>query len=86
MLLVAQGKGKINQLGYNKKTKEYVYFHKGQEIWREKGDDKLLNYCNSVRVNNTYADEKELEKYPVWNKYSESCQEFEKQYWKQLGY
>jgi len=47
MLLVTQGKGKINQLGFDKKTSEYVYFHKGREIWREKGDNGLLVnfYC-----------------------------------------
>jgi len=36
MLLVTQGRGRINQLGYDKKTHEYVYIHKGEEIWREK--------------------------------------------------
>lgn len=78
MLLVTEGKRKENQLGYNKKTKEYVYFHKGVEIWREKGDDQLLNYFNEVRANCTFFDEKEVEQNPVWKKYCESCEAFEK--------
>ena len=78
MLLVTQGKGRINQLGYNKKTQEYVYFHKGVEIWREKGDTTLLNYFNDLRINYGCLEEKEIEKLStahIWEKYSKSCQE-----------
>lgn len=78
MLLVTQGRGRINQLGYNKKTSEYVYFHCGKEVWREKGDDSLLNYFNSLRASNSCIDEKEVAKYPVWKKYEESCDYYER--------
>ena len=36
MYLVTEGKRKENQLGYAPKTQEYVCFHHGKEIWREK--------------------------------------------------
>lgn len=78
MLLVTEGRGKVNQLGFNKKTSEYVYFHKGKEIWREKGDDGLLNYFNSIRSSYSCIDEEQVRKYPIWNKYEESCNEFER--------
>lgn len=73
MLLVTEGRGKVNQLGFDKKTSEYVYFHKGKEIWREKGDDSLLNYFNSLRERHLCINEEEISKYPVWKKYCESC-------------
>jgi hypothetical protein len=78
MLLVTEGKYKINQLGYNKKTSEYVYFHKGKEIWREKGDDSLLNYFNSLRESYSCINEEEIAKFPIYKKYEESCDEFER--------
>jgi hypothetical protein len=78
MLLVTQGRGRVNQLGYNKKTGEYVYLHKGQEIWREKGDTGLLDYFNEVRANYGCTDDSVLAQYPIYTKYSNSCQEFER--------
>lgn len=77
MLLVTQGKRHINQLGYDKKTGEYVYLHEGKEIWREKGDDALLNYFNSIRATYSCIDEEVVNRYPVWIKYVESCEKFE---------
>lgn len=81
MLLVTQGKGRINQLGYNKKTQEYVYFHKGQEIWREKGDTSLLDYFNYIRSIGEFCDGETMQEMPtffIYEKYSASCFEFEK--------
>ena len=81
MYLVTQSKyGRVNQLGYAPKTKEYVYFHKGREIWREKGDNSLLNYFNAVRAGMNFddVDIMEMPTYDIWNRYLESCMEFEK--------
>ena len=77
MLLVTEGKGKINQLGFNKKTSEYVYFHKGKEIWREKGDNGLLDYFNNLRATYSCIDEKIVSQYPIWNRYIKSCEEYD---------
>lgn len=73
MLLVTQGKMREWQLGYNKKTKEYVCFHYGKEQWREKGDDSLLNYFTELRANGKCLDEQEIAKLPtanVWKRYA----------------
>lgn len=80
MLLVTEGKRKENQLGYNKKTQEYVYFHHGKEVWREKGNDSLLNYFNGVRAGLDFeeVDIMEVPTYEIWNRYCESCMEFDK--------
>ncbi len=78
MKLVTEGKYRVNQLGYNIKTGEYVYFHKGQEIWREKGDRELFDYFNEVRGGCTYFDDKKVENNPIWKKYVESCDAFER--------
>ena len=78
MYLVTEGKRRENQLGYAPKTQEYVYFHLGKEIWREKGDSGLFDYFNEVRANYGCSDDEELEKYPIWKKYSDSCFKFEK--------
>lgn len=80
MLLITEGKRKENQLGYNKKTQEYVYIHHGKEVWREKGDDSLLNYFNGVRVGLDFeeVDIMEMPTYEIWNRYCESCMEFDK--------
>ena len=78
MYLVTEGKRKENQLGYNKKTQEYVYLHLGKEVWREKGDEALLNYFNEVRAGVRMLEEKDIETNPIWKRYSESCFEFEK--------
>ena len=78
MLLVTEGKRKENQLGYAPRTKEYVYFHKGMEIWREKGEDDLLKYFNEVRAGIRMFEDKDIESHPIWKKYSDSCFEFEK--------
>lgn len=86
MLLVTQGKGRVNQLGYNKKTQEYVYFHKGQEIWREKGDSKLLDYFNELRASGEFSDDEILDTFPIYVKYSKSCHEFELQEWKSFRF
>lgn len=77
MLLVTQGKGRINQLGFDKKTSEYVYFHNGKEIWREKGDKGLLDYFSDLRTTNSCISEEKLANNRIWNKYLESCAEFE---------
>jgi hypothetical protein len=77
MLLVTQGKGRINQLGFDRKTSEYVYFHKGREIWREKGDNGLLDYFNNLRASNSCISEEEVAKFPIWNRYVKSCDELD---------
>ena len=74
MLLVTKGKSRINQLGYDKKTCEYVYIHKGVEVWREKGDNSLLNYFNEVRAGIRTPDYFELvNTFEIYKKYSNSC-------------
>ncbi len=78
MYLVTEGKRKENQLGYDKKTQEYVYFHHGKEVWREKGDEALLNYFNEVRAGIRVFEDKDIETNPIWKRYSESCFEFER--------
>lgn len=78
MYLVTQSKRRENQLGYNPKTKEYVYFHKGKEIWREKGDESLFNYFNEVRAGNRTLDDEDIKDNPIWKKYGDSCSEFNK--------
>lgn len=83
MLLVTQGKRKENQLGYDKKTQEYVYFHKGKEIWREKGDINLLTYFNEVRAGIKDFDDAAIENNPIWQKYCDSCNKFEM---KEMGF
>ena len=79
MYLVTEGKRKENQLGYAPKTQEYVYFHNGKEIWREKGDKELLDYFNEVRVGIRTFDDKEIENNYVWKKYCEDCQSYERE-------
>ena len=79
MYLVTEGKRKENQLGYAPKTKEYVYFHRGVEIWRMKGDESLLNYFNEVRADIHLFEDKDIEKlptYPIWKRYGDDCHEF----------
>ena len=66
MYLVTEGKRKENQLGYNKKTQEYVYLHLGKEIWREHGDEDLLNYFNEVRAGIRVFEDKDIENNTVW--------------------
>ena len=78
MYLVTEGKRKENQLAYAPKTKEYVYFHYGKEIWREKGDTSLLDYFNEVRADIRMFEDEDIEDNPIWKKYSDSCFEFER--------
>ena len=76
MYLVTQGKGRINQLGYAPKTKEYVMLHNGKEVWREKGDKSLLYYFNNMRLAYGCINEEDIAKLPtkhVWEKYCEWC-------------
>ena len=78
MYLVTEGKRRENQLGYDMKKKEYVMYHHGVEMWREKGDKSLLDYFNVLRINHECLDEEEIGKlsaYPIWEKYCESCME-----------
>ena len=79
MYLVTQGRGRVNQLGYLSRTHEYVYIHKGKEIWREKGDDSLFNYFNAVRGGMSFDEEaiNEMPTLPIWERYAKSCHDFE---------
>ena len=80
MYLVTEGKRKENQLGYAPKTKEYVYIHKGVEIWRMKGDESLLNYFSEVRSGIHMLEESDIEKlstYPIWKRYDDDCNQFD---------
>lgn len=79
MLLVTQGKGRINQLGYDKKTQEYVYLHKGTEIWRKKGDTSLLDIFNKARAEYTYPDIDEVRKNQIYVDYENDCDKFYRQ-------
>ena len=79
MYLVTEGKRKENQLGYALKTQEYVYFHHGKEVWREKGDEDLLNYFNEVRAGIRTFDDKEIENIFDWKKYCKDCYSFERE-------
>ena len=86
MYLVTQGKRRENQLGYDPKTGEYVCFHHGIEVWREKGDITLLNYFNAIRAGINYLDEDSIEKLPtasIWKKYGDTCLEFQNKEFKQ---
>ena len=74
MYLVAQGKGRINQLGYDSKKSEYVYIHCGKEIWREKGNKDLLNYFNELRINNKSIYDDDVNKFEIYKKYVDSCE------------
>lgn len=73
MYLVTQGKYKQNQLGYNKKTSEYVYLHKGKEQWRIKGTPDLLNYFNEVRAGMRVFDDSDIKDNVVWQRYEQDC-------------
>ena len=42
MYLVAQGKGRINQLGYDSKKSEYVYIHCGKRNLERKRKQRLI--------------------------------------------
>ena len=68
-----------NVLGYDTKTKEYVYLKFGKEQWRVPAiNGELFNYCNTKRKNDEFMDESEmmkLEEYSIYDKYSQSCQE-----------
>ncbi|MCQ2589546.1 MAG: hypothetical protein MJ179_03895 [Treponema sp.] len=77
MLLVTEGRGRINQLGFDKKTSEYVFIHRGKEIWREKGDNSLLDYFNNLRATYSCIDEEAVNKFPIWNKYVKDCDKYE---------
>ena len=78
MYLVTEGKRKENQVGYASKTQEYVYYHHGKEIWREKGDTSLLDYFNEVRADIRMFEDEDIKDNPIWKKYSDSCFEYEK--------
>lgn len=84
MYLVTQGKRRENQLGFDPKTNEYVYIHKGNEEWRKKGDRSLLDYFNAVRAVNGCSDDEVLECNPIYSKYSESCHRHELEEYKRL--
>lgn len=77
MLLVTQGKNRVNLLAYNVKTSEYIYYHENKEIWREHGDKGLLDYFNNLRFTHSCINEEEVAKFPIWKKYCDSCDEFE---------
>ena len=87
MYLVTQSKyGRVNQLGYSPKTGEYVYFHRGVEQWREKGDESLLNYFNYLRSSYEVMDEEammEMSTFPIWERYCKSCSELDR---KDMGF
>lgn len=87
MYLVAEGKRRENQLGYDMKKQEYVMYHHGVEMWREKGDVSLLDYFSDLRANYGCIDEDEIAKlstYPIWEKYCKTCEEEEAKLWKTL--
>lgn len=86
MYLVTQGKRKENQLAYAPKTQEYVYYHLGKEIWREKGDDSLLKAFTQIRNGDRDFDDTQLEKeFPIYKKYGDDCHKFELEQWKRMG-
>ena len=78
MLLVTEGKRKENQLGYAPKTQEYVYYHHGKQIWREKRGTSLLDYFNEVRADIRMFEDEDIKDNPIWIRYSEFCFEYEK--------
>lgn len=67
-----------NALGYDTKTKEYVYLKYGEEQWREKAkDSKLFDYFNTQRCNGVSINEEDMAKlseYSIFKKYAECCQ------------
>lgn len=85
MYLVTEGKRKENQLGYAKKTSEYVYLHKGKEQWRMVDTPDLLNYFNEVRAGMRVFDDKDIKNNVVWQRYEQDCDKFNKEYLKELG-
>lgn len=78
MYIVAKSKSYYgNILAYTPKTSEYVYYHKGQEVWREKGTTECLDFFTEHRDDLYKFDYFELlERFPVYKRYSESCEEF----------
>lgn len=86
MYLVTEGRRKENQLGYVPGTSEYVYLHLGKEIWREKGDDKLFHYFNEVRADIRMFEDDDIRDNPIWQKYGDSCHQFELADWKARGW
>lgn len=67
-----------NVLGYDTKTKEYVYLKFSKEQWREPAKDgKLFDYCNQQRCNGECINEEDMAKlndYPIYQRYSRCCQ------------
>lgn len=68
-----------NTLGYDTKTKEYVYLHARKEVWRTPSthNGELFNYFNEHRINDVCVENSEivaLSEYPIYEKYSKSCQ------------
>lgn len=67
-----------NVLGYDTKTKEYVYLKFNKEQWREKAiDSKIFHYCNEQRCRGECIDEEDLskfEEYSIYERYSKCCQ------------
>ena len=79
MLLVTKSKyGRTNQLGYDKRNGEYVYFHNGVEQWRIKGDSSLFNYFDLVRNGYKPLDDDKMKDelkttFAIWEKYFNDC-------------
>lgn len=72
--LVTQSKYGENQLGYNPKTSEYIYYHCGKIQWKMNGDNSLLEYF----VNHSPISEEEIAEQAkstlnVWERYSKDC-------------
>lgn len=53
----------------------YNYYHKGKLVWSEDGSDDLFNfYANGENFNYDYFDI--LDMFPIYQKYSDSCEKF----------
>ena len=67
-----------NTLGYDTKTKEYVYIHDHQIVWRTPSiNGDLFEYFNTKRINDEFTEQSEIEQLtedPIYQQYSNSCQ------------
>lgn len=84
MHLVTRSSYANNALMYDAKSGEYIYFHEGKEIWREQGDSALYDYFTNLRRTRKLIDEKVVDSFPIYKKYSDSCQKFNLELMKKL--
>lgn len=77
MVIVTKSKWCQNSLCYDKKTKEYVYMHRNEEIWRTPSvNGDLLAYFIKCKSNDRCIDDHEINELvesKIFKKYTDSC-------------